>query len=273
MSIRAKKSLGQHFLRSVHSLAKIIEVADVTQGDLVLEIGPGEGVLTKKLVACGAQVIGVEKDERCIDVLHELFSEKATPPAIIHGDILDPELEQMLFHKEYIGNRPYKVVANIPYYITGALFRLFLEKLRQPTSLTFLVQKEVADQIIARDGKESILSLAVKIYGDPEYGGKVKREAFSPPPKVDSAIIHVARISRMRLEGLSDDDFFRVLKAGFRARRKKLLGNFRDGLMLPKDLLEGVFDELHINKDIRGEDLTLPNWIALAKKLSTPNNK
>ena len=181
--------------------------------------------------------------------------------------MLDEDIQKILFNKNHLGAKPYKLVANIPYYITGALLRLFLEKHRQPSSLTYLVQKEVAEQIVSRNGKEGILSLSIKAYGEPRYVGKVDRDAFSPPPKVDSAIINVAAISRDRLEKLSDEDFFRVLKAGFRARRKKLLGNLRDGLFTPKETLEPIFAELNISIDIRGEDLTLPYWIELAKKI------
>lgn len=268
--MRAKKSLGQHFLRSTRALNKIVEAANITPGDVVLEIGPGKGALTQKLVDAGARVIAVEKDDRCIGLLDDAFA--TTPeeqkPIIIHGDILDENIQKILFSKKHLGTVPYKLVANIPYYITGRLFRLFLEKLRQPSSLTFLIQKEVAEQIVSRDGKEGILSLSIKTYGQPRYVGKVGRDAFAPPPKVDSAIIHVADISRERLGTLSDEDFFRILKAGFRARRKKLLGNLRDGLLLPKETLEQIFMELAINPDIRGEDLALPHWITLSKKIA-----
>lgn len=268
--IHAKKSLGQHFLRSSHALIKIVEAADIIPGDVVLEIGPGKGALTQKLVDAGARIIAVEKDDRCIPLLAETFSEipETQRPLIIHGDILDEDIQKIIFNKKHLGTKPYKLVANIPYYITGALFRLFLEKLRQPSSLTFLIQKEVAEQIVSRNGKEGILSLSIKAYGEPRYVGKVSRDAFAPPPKVDSAIIHVAGISRERLGKLSDENFFRVLKTGLRARRKKLLGNLRDGLVLPKETLEQIFAELNINPDVRGEDLTLPDWIELAKKLS-----
>lgn len=270
MSIAPKKSLGQHFLRSTHALDKIIDAAEITAGDVVLEIGPGKGALTKKLVEAGAQVIAVEKDDRCIGFLDEEFSSlpESTRPIIIHGDILDVTTQATLFSKKFLGTKKYKLVANIPYYITGALFRLFLETLRQPTSLTFLIQKEVAEQIVSRNKKEGILSLSVKAYGEPRYVGKVGRDAFTPPPKVDSAIIHVADISRAKLGTLADEDFFRVLKTGFRARRKKLLGNLRDGLALSKEELEQIFAEVGIDPNIRGEDLPLSKWITLAQKLS-----
>lgn len=270
MNTFAKKSLGQHFLRSTHALNKIVDAANITPGDVVLEIGPGKGALTEKLVEAGAIVVAVEKDDRCIQLLDETFVHLSDlkKPIIIHGDILDEDIQQILFSTKHLGTKPYKLVANIPYYITGALFRLFLEKLRQPSSLTFLIQKEVAEQIVSRNGKEGILSLSIKAYGEPRYVGKVGRDAFSPPPKVDSAIIHVASISRNRLDELSDEDFFRVLKAGFRARRKKLFGNLRDGLLLPKETLEKIFLELNMSTDIRGEDLALPHWIALAKKIA-----
>lgn len=268
--INAKKSLGQHFLRSKTALTQIIDAADLSLSDIVLEIGPGEGALTDALLVSGARVVAVETDVRCIEKLSERFADAlaAKKLLLIEGDIRDEAVQKMLFHKKYIGASDYKLVANIPYYITGMLFRLFLETLRQPTLIIFLVQKEVAQLIVAKDGKEGILSLAVKAYGTPRIVAKVKREAFTPPPKVDSAIIAVENISRDRLNGLRDEKYFRVVKAGFSAKRKMLLGNLVKEFAIPKEKLETVFHDTGIDARARGEDVPFAQWILLAKKLA-----
>lgn len=159
-----KKSLGQHFLNSPQIVSDIVTAGKVTQEDTVLEIGPGEGVLTEKLLATGAHVISIEKDDRLIPELHKRFNREISLKQfdLIHADVLDVGLT-------HISSNKYKVVANIPYYITGQIIRMFLESDRQPTAMTLLIQKEVADRIVARDKKESLLSLSVKVFGDPKY--------------------------------------------------------------------------------------------------------
>ncbi|MFM2357428.1 MAG: dimethyladenosine transferase, rRNA (adenine1518-N6/adenine1519-N6)-dimethyltransferase, partial [Candidatus Parcubacteria bacterium] len=183
--IQPKKSLGQNFLRSKKALQAIVEAGHITEQDTVLEIGPGEGVLTEKLLEKAGQVVIIEKDHRLIPLLQEKFSKEITSGKLklIPGDVLDITIE------EYIPTATaYKLIANIPYYITGEILRTFLEKQKQPEKIVLLVQKEVADRIMARDKKESILSLSVKIYGDPKREMVVNRESFKPVPNVDSAI-------------------------------------------------------------------------------------
>lgn len=293
--IASKKSLGQHFLRSKEALQKIIKTADIKSGETVLEIGPGEGVLTEALLLAGARVVAVETDRRCVEKLEERLTDaiKAKKLLLISGDIRNEKVQQELFTEEWtttprsglskprpdlspLGNRPYKLVANIPYYLTGMLFRLFLEKLSQPSTLVFLVQKEVAEQIVGRPnpakrdgqaGKESILSLAVKVFGTPTFIAKVKREAFSPPPKVDSAIIAVSNISRARLTDITSEEYFRVVKTGLGAKRKMLLGNLARGLKIPKEKLVEIFKKLDIDEYTRGEDVPVGKWIALAQEI------
>ncbi|MEK7118173.1 MAG: 16S rRNA (adenine(1518)-N(6)/adenine(1519)-N(6))-dimethyltransferase RsmA [Patescibacteria group bacterium] len=265
-SFHAKKSLGQHFLRSKDAIKKIVATAEIVPGETVLEIGPGEGALTEALLEAGARVVAVEADARCILKLEERFVDaiKVKKLLLIHGDARDKKIQAELFQKKFLGVFLYKLVANIPYYITGMLFRLFLEKLRQPSLLVFLVQKEVARQVTGRSGKESVLSLAVKVFGTPCYVAKVKREAFSPSPKVDSAIILITDISRVRLKELSDEEYFRVVKAGLGSKRKMLLGNLSRGLDIPKEKLGTVFRKSGIGLYARGEDIPVEKWIALA---------
>ncbi|HEY9585462.1 MAG TPA: rRNA adenine dimethyltransferase family protein [Candidatus Paceibacterota bacterium] len=295
--IHAKKSLGQHFLRSKEALRKIIVAADLKNGETVLEIGPGEGVLTEALLEGGVKVIAVEADVRCVKKLEERFAEEINGGELflIHGDIRDETAQNKLFSKKraaplrsglsrprpdlspLLEDKPYKLVANIPYYLTGILFRLFLEKLpararthaggRQPSLLVFLVQKEVAEQIVGRNGKESILSLAIKVYGVPRYVATIKREAFSPPPNVDSAIITVTDISRKKLGKLTDEDYFRVVKAGLGSKRKMLSGNLSRSLKIPKEKLGVIFKKLSIDERTRGEDVPVEKWVALAQEI------
>lgn len=266
---RAKKSLGQHFLRSKHAIQKIIEASLITPGEIVIEVGPGEGVLTEALLNAGARVIAIEKDRRCIEALGERFADALRDEhlLLIEGDVLSKKILDELYDGILAEIPNYKVVANIPYYITGALFRLFLEHEHQPTLITFLVQKEVGEQIVARNGKEGILSLSIKVFGDPRYVAKVSREAFSPKPKVDSAIVTVSNISRSRLRGMAQEDFFKIMKVGFRARRKMLAGNLVTGLHLKKESVLDCLTSLGLDEKIRGEDLDIARWIALAEKL------
>jgi 16S rRNA (adenine1518-N6/adenine1519-N6)-dimethyltransferase len=267
-NIVAKKSLGQNFLHSMPIVEKIVDVSGILPGDIVVEVGPGEGVLTNALLNAGAHVIAIEKDARCIPLLADRFADAINDRhlILIEGDVLEKNITTELF--AILSEIPsYKVVANIPYYITGMLFRYFLEEHRQPSQLTFLVQKEVAEQIIAKDAKGSILSLSIKIFGDPHYVGKVGKECFRPEPKVDSAILTIKNINDARLGTVSRVQFFRVVKAGFRARRKMLVGNLVDGLSADKASVLALFEKLQINPKIRGEDLSIEQWVQLAELL------
>ncbi len=194
---RAKKSLGQNFLKSEKALGDIVRAGGLSLGDVVLEIGPGKGALTEKILETGAKVIAVEKDQELIPVLEEKFAEYVTKGSLVlvHEDVLE---FNPLSYKLKAGS--FKLIGNIPYYITGAIIRKFLESDPQPTSMTLLVQKEVAERIVARDGKESILSISVKAYGTPHYIDKVPKRYFTPEPKVDSAIIHIDNISKDRFK-------------------------------------------------------------------------
>ncbi len=258
--MKAKKSLGQHFLTSEAAVHHIVTASGAKKGDTILEIGPGKGVLTKALLATGASVAVVEKDDRMVPVLSETFVQeiKDGQLTIIHGDILTTNIEKIL-------SEPYSVVANIPYYITGEIMRLFLEHNHQPKSMTLLVQKEVAERIVARDKKESVLSLSVKAFGAPSLISVVKKGSFFPIPNVDSAIIHIADISRTKLGTVSPEHFFAVVKTGLAHKRKILISNLKD--LYTKDTLSRVFAELSLSEDVRGEDLDVSTWINLSRIL------
>jgi 16S rRNA (adenine1518-N6/adenine1519-N6)-dimethyltransferase len=262
--IKAKKSLGQHFLNNTRVPALMADAGDVKRGDTVLEIGPGTGVLTRELLKRGARVVALEADKRAVLVLNETFkSEIANGNLVIsHTDVRSLVLSSLAPH---ILPSKYKVVANIPYYLSGMLFRTFLETDMQPSDLVFLVQKEVAERI-ARDTKESLLSLSVKVYGDPQYIKTIKRGNFTPVPKVDSAIIAIRNISKKRLGTLTETDFFTLIHAGFASKRKQLLGNL--STLFPREVLVHTFSTLGIRPDVRGEDLSLKKWLELLQTLS-----
>lgn len=257
--MKAKKSLGQHFLKSGRALEKIISASTVGPGDVVLEIGPGKGVLTKKLLETGAKVVAVEKDSDLVPVLEEKFSEYGDNFLLVHEDVLsfDPE--------KYISGS-YTLVANIPYYITGAILELFLSGKHQPNKMVLLVQKEVAERI-AKEKKESILSLSVKAYGEPKYVMSVSKNNFSPPPAVDSAILLIENISKNFFKDEDEEkNFFAVVKLGFSQKRKLLLNNLK-GLREKDELLE-KFSACNIEEKARPEDVPKENWLCLAKKLN-----
>lgn len=257
--MKAKKHLGQHFLNSKTVLKRMVGVASVQASDTILEIGPGKGVLTHALLETGAHVIVVETDLEMIPFLETQFAEqlKTSQLKIIHADILDVEVS------DYISSS-YKLVANIPYYITGEIIRRFLTAKQQPTSMTLLVQKEVAARI-ARDPKGSILSMSVKAYGVPQYIETVPARYFSPPPKVDSAILHISNISKRFFENILEDRFFKVVKLGFSNKRKKLINNLAS--FGSKDSLSGTLKSLGLHENIRAEELTLEDWRSLATEL------
>lgn len=250
-----KKSLGQNFLKNRPTLKLMVSAGHISPGDTVLEIGPGKGSLTRILLEKEANVIAVEKDRELIPILKEEFSKEIITGsfALIEGDILEIETKT-IFPKKI----PYKIVANIPYYITGALIRKFLSGVNQPNTMVLMVQKEVAKRIMARDGKESLLSLSVKAYGTPRYVETVKKELFSPKPKVDSAILSIENISKTFFEDFSEDRFFSILQAGFSHKRKILIRNLEKEI--PKEKIKLVFEKLNLPRNTRAEDVNLEEW-------------
>ncbi|HEY4512381.1 MAG TPA: 16S rRNA (adenine(1518)-N(6)/adenine(1519)-N(6))-dimethyltransferase RsmA [Candidatus Paceibacterota bacterium] len=260
----AKKSLGQNFLRSKSALRAMVEAGKIREGEMVLEIGPGRGALTEKLLEAGASVVAVEKDEALIPILREKFAKEISEKRffLIHADILDLSASDILKANKLTSSQAYKLIANIPYYITGAVIRKFLEEKNPPKIMVLLLQKEVVERIVARDGKESILSIAVKAYCRPRYVMKVKREAFSPAPNVDSAIVAFEDISKKFFteNKINEEKFFALVKTGFAHKRKKLGGNLKK---LSKNLNQDVLANL---KDKRAEELSPDDWRNLLAK-------
>ena len=259
--MRAKKHLGQNFLSGGQFIQTIVSSANISKNDTVLEIGPGKGVLTRELLKYAKKVVCVEKDADLIPLLSETFAEEIQSGRleIIEGDIIDLLSAEQTFIKS-----PYKVVANIPYYITGILLRLLLSAHNQPASITLVVQKEVAERIVSRDKKESILSLSVKAYGVPTYIQKIPARYFNPKPKVDSAIIHIGGISRAAFSSPAEEDlFFNIMKAGFAHKRKLLAGNLSD--TYGKETVRELFITCAIPEKARAEDLPLEKWLCLTQ--------
>lgn len=246
---QAKKSLGQNFLMHARTAERIADAALLTGEDVVLEVGPGTGMLTRALLARAGTVVAVEADGELYETLARTFAAEIAEErlVLIQGDIREFDLS--------ILRGTYKVVANIPYYITGELVRRFLESENQPSSITFLVQKEVAERV-ARSKKESILSLSVKAYGFPKYEFTVPKGAFVPAPNVDSAVLSIRNISRAAFASREEEGrFFALIKAGFAHKRKFLSSNLK----------EAGFAVLGVPDKARAEDLSLAEWYELAR--------
>ena len=278
-NIPAKKSLGQNFLKSKVALLKMIEAGEVNEDDIILEVGPGKGALTEKLLTMAKKVIAVEKDDRLIEFLEDKFATDISSGRleIVHGDILNFEFNCPLTPSvSNEGGGSYKIIANIPYYITGLFLRKFLEETNhQPEKIVVMVQKEIAQRVVASiqaGQKESLLSMSIKVYGIPKLVMKVDKENFSPAPNVDSAILLISNISKdfFVKNNITEKVFFEILHAGFAHKRKMLLGNLKEyqknGNLENKDL-PLIFSKINLPEKIRAEDLTIQNWAELVKNL------
>lgn len=263
----AKKSLGQNFLKSQSTLRVIIAVGEITEKDIVLEIGPGKGALTAKLLEKAGKVIAVEKDQELFSFLQGKFKDEIENKKLelIDGDILGFDVHA------YVGHRQYKIIANIPYNITGAILKKFLTIKNKPERMVLMVQKEVAQRIVTHNKKESILSISVKAYGTPKLETKVPARFFSPAPKVDSAILSIKNISGKNFipgvrhpENL-EERFFEIVKAGFAHKRKVLIKNLE--IVSKKEASEQIFKDLKIDKKIRAEDISLETWLKITKNI------
>jgi 16S rRNA (adenine1518-N6/adenine1519-N6)-dimethyltransferase len=259
-----KKSLGQHFLTNTHISARIAEEANLSAKDTVLEIGPGKGMLTQELLSRAGRVVAVEKDNTLCAQLAETFYEASAQKrfALLCADILS-----FTPSEKTLGSKKYKIVANIPYNITGAILEHFLSATIQPESMILLVQKEVAERIArtktARAKKGSILSISVKAYGVPRYIATVKAGNFYPKPKVDSAILAIEHISRANFENRAEEShFFDILHAGFAHKRKLLWRNIEKFGDIRPTLVS-----LGVSEGARSEELSVEQWLAIARSV------
>lgn len=255
--------LGQHFLTAHWAAAALAAAAQITPDDTVVEIGPGKGALTGELLKLSHHVVAIEKDPILVEKLQERFADETKTGAlqIISGDIRNTTTKDLrLRAKEYV------VAANIPYYITGEIIRQFLSTSVQPRTMALLVQKEVAQRIVANDKKESILSLSVKAYGTPRIVAKVGKGSFSPPPSVDSAILAIDNVSKKFFSDIDEETFFKIVHAGFASKRKYLSSNL--GVVFDKEKVRIVFEKLEINEKVRAEDVPLEKWGSLTQHLT-----
>lgn len=249
------KSLGQHWLRDRGVLAEIAEAADINEQDTVLEIGPGLGTLTSELLRRAEKVVAVEFDPELARKLPGQFPGKNLE--VRHEDILDFDLT--------ILPPGYKVVANVPYYITSKIVEKLMTSSNRPSVAVLLVQKEVAERIAASPGDMSILAISAQIYAEASLGVEVPREFFAPPPNVDSQVVVLTARPQPIVEPSDEKALFRVVKAGFSAKRKKLRSSMSAGLAISKSAAEELLTHANIDPHARAEDLSLEDWVKLSK--------
>jgi 16S rRNA (adenine1518-N6/adenine1519-N6)-dimethyltransferase len=261
--VRVRKRLGQHFLIDEEILDVILNAADLSTDDTVIEVGPGLGVLTRELASRAGWVIAIELDDKLANALKtNLASFENT--VIINEDVLGTDHLKLLKSRVAFpaGLQPYKVVANLPYYITSPVLRHFLEASVKPTKMVVMVQKEVAEAIVAGPGQRSLLSVSVQFYGRPVIIERVPAAAFYPAPEVDSAILKIDVYSRPSVD-VDEEGFFRLMKAGFTATRKQAVNSFMKGLGLPRDRVLELLGEAEIDPKRRAETFTLEEWARL----------
>jgi len=255
--IMPKKSLGQHWLEDESTLEYIAGAADIGLKDTVLEVGPGKGALTDYLTADAKKVIAIELDR---NLANQLAAGAPKNLEVVQGDVLKYNVKKLPLD--------YKVVANIPYYLTGHLLRLFSSAENQPALMVLLVQKEVAQRIAARPGQMSILSVSLQLFYEPELGKVVLAEMFAPPPKVDSQVVILRRRRTPLFKKLDTPKFMRLVKAGFSSPRKKLRSSLAAGLRIGVEQADELLASAEVNGDLRAEKLSLEQWYKLYMQYS-----
>jgi len=293
---KPSKGLGQNFLIDKNILDKIIAAANIKPSDTILEVGPGLGVLTQELAKHAKKVIAIEKDKTMIEILKETLKDFDNVE-VIEGDILKIDFTTSSL-REYSNTRSnlkvqiasspdgslpagrqarnyetagYKLVANIPYYLTSPLIRKFLEAENQPSEMVLMMQKEVAQRICAKPPQMSLLAVSVQFYADPKIVSYVSKNSFWPAPKIDSAIIKITphSDSSLREAERRSNLFFKIVKAGFAQPRKQLVGNLSKNLNLSKEQVNEWLSKNNINPTQRAETLSVENWKNLASSLNT----
>jgi 16S rRNA (adenine1518-N6/adenine1519-N6)-dimethyltransferase len=287
--LQPRKGLGQNFLADPLHLKKIVTTAELSSTDTVLEIGPGPGTLTRLLVESAGQVIAVELDPHMVNLLKNELGHFPNL-TIIEADILQTPLDTLFPTQPLISNsypergrevqsanthhnlkskiqtpKSYKVVANLPYYITSAVIRHLLEATAQPERLVVTVQHEVARRIVAKPGQMSVLSVSVQFYGQPALVHRIPAGAFYPPPKVESAVVRIDTYPQPPLTVTDVAHFFRVVKAGFSQKRKQLKNSLAAGLGKSTSEIVGAMEQVNINPTRRAETLSLEEWRRLVE--------
>jgi 16S rRNA (adenine1518-N6/adenine1519-N6)-dimethyltransferase len=291
-NLHPKKSLGQNFLVDEHALSNIVRAADVTPDDVVLEIGPGLGSLTCHLSDAARHVIAVEIDRTLIPPLRSVLAARSNV-SIVEGDILKLDPAELLAEVSLRGGHEptkqtpdqsnevasqktlamtpaenYKVVANIPYYITSAIIRHLLEADIKPQSIVLTIQLEVAQRIIAQPDDMNLLAVSVQFYGVPRIVQRIPAGAFYPAPDIDSAVVRIDLPDRPRVAVKDVDWFFKVAKAGFGQKRKQLHNSLTAGLPLNHEQIMQALSDIGIDPKRRAETLTIEEWGRLSNRLS-----
>lgn len=264
-----QRSAGQNFLISSDVLDAIIDAADLSVKDTILEIGAGFGTLTSRLLIEAKKVFAVELDKRLAEAMKKLAAVNRNL-CFYPGDIF--KVWKNIY--KILEDQNYKLVSNLPYNITSLVLRNFLENKPRPSLIVVLVQKEVAERVVAEPGEMSLLAVAVQYFGQPEIIKVVSKRDFWPVPEIDSAILKISGIGadkkgyRARMGNISDKEFFRIVKIGFSAKRKQLHNNFSAGLRLSDDSVKEIFSQAGIPAAARAQDLSLDEWISLTHNIT-----
>jgi 16S rRNA (adenine1518-N6/adenine1519-N6)-dimethyltransferase len=274
--VRGKKELGQHFLVDPAAVQRIVDAADLCAKDTVLEVGPGPGVLTVPLAQRAGQVVAVELDERMLAPLHESLQGHDNV-RIVHGDILEQDIPTL------VGEVPYKVVANLPYYVTSAVLRHILESAQRPSLMVVTVQREVAERMVGRPTRGgrrhrqgttprmSLLAVSVQFFGVPRIVARIPAGAFRPVPAVQSAVVRIDVYDVLPWPAVDQEAFFRVVRAGFSQPRKQVHNALAHGLSLPADGVAAALAEAGIDGRRRAETLSIAEWVGLTQTFSDRN--
>ena len=277
--LRPQKKFGQHFLTDPRILESIADAAEVSATDTILEIGPGLGHLTRVLARRAGRVVAVEVDTALAEKLKTEFVNLPTV-SIIQGNFLDAaSIDWLQRHDNRIAGAgdnpapvsvPFKVVANLPYYITSAILRHLLDAPDKPETIVVMVQREVAQRMVARPPHMNLLAVSVQFFAQPHIVRTIAAGAFYPPPKVDSAVVRLDVLAQPRLPAPQIDRFFEIVRAGFGERRKQLRNSLAHGLALDTDTVIVAMNRAGISSSRRAETLALEEWLALARQFANP---
>ncbi|MBX4187920.1 MAG: 16S rRNA (adenine(1518)-N(6)/adenine(1519)-N(6))-dimethyltransferase RsmA [Candidatus Doudnabacteria bacterium] len=256
--IKPKDYLGQNFLVDEIALQDIIDAGDLKKTDTVVEVGPGLGVLTQELAKKAGNVIAIEKDRTMLEILDVNLKDYKNIK-VYNQDVLRFNVDTNL-------KGQYKVVANIPYYLTSHLFQYFLGQRNKPELMVFLVQKEVGERVTAKPGDMSVLAVSVQLYSDPEIIAKVDKKSFWPSPKVDSVVLKI--IPKKKYPEIADEkEFFKIVKVGFSSKRKQIHNNLTNGLNLDAKIVEQWLSQNQIDFKSRAQDLRIEDWVKLYESI------
>ncbi len=260
--VTSNKSLGQYWLTDEQALEAIVEAAEIKHADTILEVGPGLGHLTRRLLGQASHVIAVELDTKLAKDLPARISNHSGKNAestlsVVNGDILKFDLNQL--------PDSYKVVANIPYYLTGSILQSLVESPNSPRMMVLLLQKEVAERVCAKPGNMSVLAISVQLYYDAALGTLVPASMFEPQPKVDSQVVILRRHAKPLLHHLDSDKYFKMVKAGFSEKRKKLRSSLAGGLHLDKEQADELLSKAGIDSSRRPQELNLKQWQSITQ--------